>query len=396
MKITNIETFLCDGGWWPWIFVKVETDEGVVGYGECSDNRVNPYGILGCVEDIKPLLVGVDPRAVESLYWQMFRLTRPNLGGVVQKAIAGIEIALWDIKAKALGVSVSELFGGPIRDRIRVYWSHCGTYRALYPDMVRSRGIRSFADIAELGAEVVERGFTALKTNMIVPGEPASTVWTADGNATHKICKDIEQLLSTFRSAVGDGIDIALDLNFNFRMEGSAQIARAAEPFNLMWLEMDCYDPQALLAVKQSTRTSICSGESLYTMRQYKPFLDAHAMDIAMVDTAWNGFSESRRIAALADICEISVAPHNYYSHLSTLLSAHFAASVPNLKILEVDVDSVPWRDDLLTEPVEIVDGHLKLPTKPGLGADLNEREVRKRPWVPRMDSVKLQRVRGA
>lgn len=396
MKITNIEAFLCDGGWWPWIFVKVETDEGVVGYGECSDNRVNPYGILGCVEDLKPLLIGADPRAVEALYWQMHRLTRPNLGGVVQKAIAGIEIALWDIKAKALGISVSTLFGGPIRDRIRVYWSHCGTYRALYPELVGSRGIRSLADIAELGAEVVERGFTALKTNMVVPGEPASTIWTADGNATRETCRTVEQLLATFRDAVGDDVDIALDLNFNFRTEGNIRIARLAEQFDLMWLELDCYDPAALLQVKNATKTPICSGESLYTMRQYKPFLDAHAVDIAMVDVAWNGLSESRRIAALADICETPVAPHNYYSHLSTLLSAHFCASVPNLKILEIDIDSVPWRNDLLTEPLEIVGGHLVLPTRPGLGADLNEAEVRKRPWVPKADPLKLRRVRGA
>ena len=91
MKITNVEPLLCDGGWWPWIFVKVETDEGLVGWGECSDNRVNPFGVVGCVEDLKSVLIGCDPRPVESLYWQMYRLARPNLGGVVQKAIAGIE-----------------------------------------------------------------------------------------------------------------------------------------------------------------------------------------------------------------------------------------------------------------------------------------------------------------
>ncbi len=396
MKITNVEALLCDGGWWPWIFIKVQTDEGIVGYGECSDNRVNPYGIVGCVEDLKPLLVGADPSAVEALYWQMYRLTRPNLGGVVQKAIAGIEIALWDIKAKALGVTVSELFGGPIRDRIRVYWSHCGTYRALYPDMVGSMPIRSFGDIAELGAEVVERGYTALKTNMVVPGEPASTIWSADGNVTVETCRSIEKLLGTFRDAVGDTVDIALDLNFNFRADGNIRIARLVEQFDLMWLELDCYDPVALLQVRNAARTPICSGESLYTMRQYKPFLDVHAVDVAMVDVAWNGLSESRRIAALADICETPVAPHNYYSHLSTLLSAHFCAVVPNLKILEVDVDSVPWRDDLLTEPLEIKDGYLTLPKKPGLGADLNEAEVRKRPWIPKADPLKLRRVRGA
>ena len=108
----------CDGGWRPWTFVRIETDDGLVGWGECSDNR-SPYGIAGCVRDMAHLLVGQDPRPVERLYWDMLRATRQNLGGVTHKAIAGIELALWDIKAKALGVPVYELFGGPLRDRVR-------------------------------------------------------------------------------------------------------------------------------------------------------------------------------------------------------------------------------------------------------------------------------------
>lgn len=395
MKIVDVQPFLCDGGWWPWIFVKVTTDEGLVGWGECSDNRVNPYGIMGCVQDLRTLLIGADPRPVEALYGQMYRLTRPNLGGVAQKALAGIEVALWDIKAKALGVPVHVLFGGPIRDRIRVYWSHCGTYRALYPEMVGSRPLRSLADIAELGAEVVERGFTALKTNMILPGDPARTVWTTDGNASPETCRAVAALMGTFRDAVGPDVEIALDLNFNFRTEGNLQMARAVEPFDLMWLELDSYDPTALREVKSKTRTPICSGESLYTMRQYHPFLAAHAMDVAMVDVAWNGLSESRRIAALADICEISVSPHNYYSHLSTLMSAQLCAVMPNLKILEVDVDQVPWRDELLTEPLQIVDGHLVLPTRPGLGAEIDEAVLARHPWNDKSDPLKLKRIRG-
>lgn len=395
MKITNIETLLCDGGWWPWIFVKVETDEGITGWGECSDNRVNPYGICGCVEDIKPILIGMDPGACENLYWQMSRLVRPNLGGVPQKAIAGIETALWDIKAKALGISVSELFGGPVRESIRVYWSHCGTYRALYPDILGTKPLRSFEDIAELGAEAREKGYTALKTNLIVPGDPAGTIWTTDGNVTPAMCKTIEKLLAAFRTGAGEDMELGLDLNFNFRMEGNIRIARLAERFDLMWLELDSYDPKALREIRKSSRTPICSGESLYTMRGYKPYLDAHALDILMVDVVWNGFAESRRIAALADICETPVAPHNYYSHLSTLISAHYCATIPNMKILEVDVDSAPWRDDLLTIPITIKDGHLPLPKGPGWGADVNEKEARKRPWTPRADPLKLRRIRG-
>ncbi len=381
MKVTKVTPIICDGGWWPWVFAKVETDEGIVGYGECSDNRSLPRGVAGCIQDMEHILVGEDPRAVEKLYWDMYRLAQQSPGGIAQKAIAGIDVALWDIKGKALNVPVYELFGGPIRDKIRLYWSHCGTYRARYSELLGAPPLRTMQDITNLGKEVVKRGFTALKTNMVVPGDPAQVIWTTDRNINRSIVTNVERLISTFRQAVGDEIDICLDLNFNFRTEGNIAIARALEPYNLMWLEVDTHDPQALLQVKQSTKTPICSGENLYLCRGYKPFLELHAMDFAMVDVPWNGFTESRRIAALADMYEINIAPHNYYSHLSTLMSAHLCASVPNVKIMETDVDSVPWRDDIVTELPDIRDGYLFLPKKPGLGTELNEKEIAKHPW---------------
>ena len=150
MKIARVEALHCDGGWRPWTFVRIETDDGLVGWGECSDNR-SPHGIAGCVRDLAPLLVGQDPRPVERLYWDMLRATRQNLGGVTHKAMAGIELALWDIKAKALGVPVYELFGGPLRDRMRLYWSHCGTTRARMGSMLGTPPLRTYDDIAALG-----------------------------------------------------------------------------------------------------------------------------------------------------------------------------------------------------------------------------------------------------
>ena len=126
---------------------------------------------------------------------------------------------------------------------------------------------------------------------------------------------------------------------------------------------------------------SICSAECLYTMKGYKPYLEKHAMDICMIDLRWNGFIESRRVAALADMYEIMIAPHNYVSHLSTFACAQFCASVPNVKIMETDVDSVPWRDDLTTDIPEVKDGYLLLPKKPGIGTELNEKEIAKHPW---------------
>ena len=187
MKITNIETFIVDAGWRPWTFVKIETDEGITGYGECSDGRT-PRGVVGTIEDFKPMLIGSDPRAYEMRFWDMVRGSRQSPGGIAAKAIAGLELAMIDIKAKALDISVVELFGGPTREKVRVYWSHCGTSRARNADILGTPPLTSMDSIADLGREVVERGFTALKTNIVVPGEPASVYfpgllsgeWTTD------------------------------------------------------------------------------------------------------------------------------------------------------------------------------------------------------------------------
>ncbi len=382
MKITKIDTLLCDAGWRPWTYVKIQTDEGITGYGEFGGGR-NPKAIIGCIEDVAPLLVGKDPRPVEKHIAEMNWLMRNNPGGIAQKAVAGIDAALWDIKGKALGVPVYELFGGPTRNTQRLYWSHCGTSRARHADLLGLPPIRTWDDITALGKEVAARGFTAFKTNIVYPGNPSRVYDSGfiDRNASPALVRHIVKHISTFREAVGDDIDILLDTNFNFKMEGYERVAKALEPYNLLWMEIDTWDPQALLQIKQSTSTRICSCECLYTPRQYKPFFDLHAMDVAMVDVPWNGFSASKKIADFAEIYEINVAPHNYYSHLSTLMSANLCASVPNVRIMEIDVDDVPWKNDVITEPIEIKNGYLTIPSKPGWGADLNEKVIAQHPW---------------
>ena len=388
MKITNIETFIVDAGWRPWTFVKIETDAGVTGYGECSDGR-SPHGIVGTIEDLKPLLIGADPRAFEMRFWDMIRATRQSPGGIAAKAIAGIDCALIDIKAKALGISVVELFGGPTRDNVRLYWSHCGTTRARHPDVLGTPPIRSLDDISELGREVVRKGFTALKTNIVMPGEPAS-VWfggfgggqgTTDQVVTTSLLRHIEALVGTFRDAVGPDVDINLDLNFNFKPESAMRIAKVLEPFDLLWLEIDMYDPQSILQIKESTSTKICTGENLFYMREYLPYFQLRAADVFMIDVPWNGFSQSKKVGDLAEVFQLNVAPHNYYSHLATLASASLCAVLPNVRIMEIDVDDVPWKDDLATNVPEIVDGLMTVPTGLGWGTDLNEEVARDHPW---------------
>ena len=391
MKITNIETFIVDAGWRPWTFVKVETDEGVTGYGECSDGR-NPNGVVGTIKDFTPLLIGRDPRPYEMRFWDMIRGSRQSPGGIAAKAIAGIECALVDIKAKALGISVVELFGGPTRDDVRVYWSHCGSSRARNYELIGVPPLKSMDDIAALGREVVERGFTALKTNVIFPGDSASVHFggfgggpgTTDGNVTSQVLRHIETLIGTFREAVGPDVGINLDLNFNFKPEACMRIAKVLEQFDMLWLEIDMYDHEALRQIKDSTTTKICTGENLYYMREYLPYFECRAADVFMIDVPWNGFAPSKKIGDLANVFQLNVAPHNYYSHLATHMSASLCAVLPNVRIMEIDIDDVPWKDDLTTHVPDIVDGYMKIPTRPGWGTELNEEAIKAHLWPDR------------
>ncbi|MFO1350273.1 MAG: mandelate racemase/muconate lactonizing enzyme family protein [Gammaproteobacteria bacterium] len=388
MKITAIETFIVDAGWRPWTFVKVATDEGVTGYGECSDGR-SPYALVGAIEDLKPLLLGRDPRAYEMRYWDMLRGTRQSPGGIAAKAIAGIELALIDIKARALGISVVELFGGPTRDWVRLYWSHCGTSRAMHPEILGTPPLHSMADVAALGREVVEKGYTALKTNIVIPGNPARAHFDGFGGApgttdqvvSRQLLRHIETLIGTLREAVGPDVDINLDLNFNFKPEACMRIAKILEPFDLLWLEIDMYDPAAIRQIKDSTSTKICTGENLYTMRDYIPYFERHAADVFMIDVPWNGFAQSKKIGDLAEVYQLNIAPHNYYSHLATFISASLCAVLPNVRIMETDVDDVPWKDALTTRVPEVVNGQMRVPTGPGWGVELNEEALKAHAW---------------
>ncbi len=387
MKITDIETFVVDAGWRPWTFVKVETDDGVTGWGECSDGK-SPRGIVGTIEDLKPLLLGQDPRAFEARFADMIRGTRQSPGGIAAKAIAGLECAFVDIKAKALGISVTELFGGPTRDRVRLYWSHCGSSRVRHHDLLGTPPIETWDDITALGQEVVSRGFTALKTNVVMPGTQATWFSGFDGHmgpgdewAPNWLLRHIETLIGTFRDAVGPDVDLNLDLNFHFKPEACTRIARVLEPFNMHWLEIDRYDPEALLQIKQSTATKICTGENLYYMHDYLPYFELHAADVFMIDVPWNGFSQSKKVGDLAEVYQLNVAPHNYYSHLSTFMSASLCATLNNVRIMEIDIDDVPWKDDLTTAVPDIVDGYMTVPARPGWGADINEDVARAHPW---------------
>ncbi len=389
MKIDKVEMFHADAGWRPWSFIKVTTDDGLIGWSECTDSHGSPQGMAGVIKDLSPLLVGRDPRRIERLCWDMHSRTRQSPGSIIQKTIGGIENALWDIKGKALGVPVYELFGGPVREEIPLYWSHCGTSRVRAWEMVKKPQIRSYEDVKEFGKEVRASGFKALKTNIAVLGDNPYVYMPGffkshggpELNADREILAAIDKWVGVLRNAVGDDIDIAVDLNFNFKTEGYIKIGRILEQYKLIWLEIDSYDPRALRQIKDSVNTPITSCENLYGTRQYRPFFENHAMDVAAIDVIWNGFSGSKKIGDMAELYEMNISPHNYNGHLSTLISLQLCALLTNVRLAEVDVDDVPWRDELFTNLPVIESGCLKIPSTPGWGTDVNEKVLAQHPW---------------
>jgi L-alanine-DL-glutamate epimerase-like enolase superfamily enzyme len=387
VKVARLETLYCDAGWRPWIFLKATADDGAVGWAEITDSHGSPRGLGGIVEDLAPNVVGRDPRAVERIVWDLFRATRQSPGSVIQKAIGGIENALLDLKGKALGVPVYELFGGPTRDQVDVYWSHCGTTRARAWEVTGTPKLASYEDVAALGREVVERGFKAFKTNIVVPGEQPQVLMPGfqgdglDRNPSPELEAALVRLLDAFRDGTGGRAQPIVDLNFNLTAEGVLQVARALDGYGLMWLEVDAFDPVSLAAVRAGSDVPVCSGENLYTNRGFRPFFEAGAMDVASVDVIWNGFHQAKKIADLAETFEVNCAPHNYYSHLATFISAQWCAAIPNVRILEVDVDDVPWREQVTTAVPEIENGKLTIPLRPGWGADVDEDVLRAHPW---------------
>jgi galactonate dehydratase len=386
MKITAVKTFIVDGGFRPWTFVKVETDEpGLVGWGDCTDWG-SPGPIAATVQRYSEWVIGRDPMQAEPIWWNLSTASQRHIGGIASKAMAGIDSALWDIRGKVLGAPVWQLLGGQMRDKLRLYWTHCGTTRAGHAELMGLPKVETTNDLYQLCAEVIARGYTAIKTgNIRLKDQPASPpiferFASRSGEIHPATLRNIVHVIHTFREGLGPDIGIALDVAFGFKLGAAIKLAQALEPYDMMWLETETFDPGALEMIRQSTSTTICHGESLFGVQGYKPYLERYAQDIIMPDLAWNGITMGKKIADFANAYDVLVAPHNCHSPLTTLISANVMATVPNFYILELDVDDPPWRDDLLTHPFEIEDGYLKVPTRPGLGSDLIEEELLKHP----------------
>lgn len=388
MKIKSYEIFRCDAGWRLFSFLKLVTDSGPVGWSEYNESFGSP-GLSGVIENLMPSVVGMDPMEIELVNAVLATKSTQSRGGVVRQAIAAIENALLDIKGKALGVPVYQLFGGKLRDRIPVYWSHCGSYRMRNPDLCGTPAVSSYDDMARTGEEVRRKGFTACKTNiaMEVDGKlrayrPGFVVGKGfpERNWDAFIARSAAKTVEAFRAGAGPDVGIMLDTNFHFRTEGFKRIAEVVGPTGLTWLELDIHDPKSIAMIRRDAPCPIASGETLLERRDFRPYFEAYAFDTAIVDVIWNGFNESLKIASMADVYEVNVAPHNFYGHLASAISAHFCAAVPNFRIMEIDIDGVPWRDEIVDNPPVFENGDYLLPKGPGWGVEPNEAAMRRHP----------------
>ena len=388
MKVKTIETLSCDAGWRNYHFVKLTTDSGIVGWSEFDEGFRAP-GVGTVIERLATRVVGQDAGAHERIYAELYCATRPAAGGIVALAMGAIENALLDAKAKSLGVPVCQLLGGKIRDRIPVYWSHCATWRIFQPTHY-APAITHIEGVKAIGREVREKGFGALKTNLFLYdadganprgwGPGFAMPFAPELNVDRAILRNLRRHLEALREGAGPDIEILLDLNFNAKTEGCLAILRSLADFPLFWVEIDSYDPAALGYIRQHSPHPISSCETLLGLREFLPYFREQAMDVAIVDVPWNGAWQSMKIAAAAEAHEINVAPHNFYGHLCTMMNAHFAAAVPNLRVMEVDIDRIAWDHELFSHVPEFVDGHLVLPDRPGWGAEPNEAAIRARP----------------
>ena len=369
MKIAAISTRVVNARMRNWVFVKVETDQGLVGWGEAS-LEWKTRAVLGCVEDLAPLILGQDPRRIEHLYQTMYRHSFFRMGVIGMSALSGIEQACWDIFGKSLGVPVYQLLGGGVRDSIRMY-DHLGggEMNALYLQDQPER-------MAERARESVAAGYSAIKALVVPVSEPL------DGVAP---IRRAEACMAAIREAVGDGVDIMVDLHGRTTPAMAIQYGQALAPYRLFFFEEPC-PPENLSALAEVARglpgVPIATGERLVTRFQFRELFEQGACAVVQPDLCHcGGLWEARKIAAMAETSYVSVAPHNPLGPIATAAAIQFGFATPNFLIQEAIRSDVPWRDEVVTTPIRVVDGHVSLPKGPGLGIEVDEVAAARHPF---------------
>lgn len=382
MKIESIGTIVCNARMRNWIFVKVTTDQpGLIGWGEAT-LEWHTAEVVSAIDTLSQLLIGEDPRRIEHLWQMLHRQHFWHGNGVTRStAIAGIDLALWDILGKDLGVPCHQLWGGRVRDWIRTYCHLGGGLMEDFYETPVDNGKR----FAELAQHAVADGYTAFKAMAVPPTMPLEGLTPVLA---------AERCVSAMRDAVGDHIDIMIDCHARPSPAMGMQFARALEPYGLYFLEEPCWPEsvEGLAAIAAAVGTPIATGERLTHLAQFDQLFQARGCAVCQLDvTHCGGITVARRVAALAEARRISLAPHNPQGPISTAASLEFGFSQPSYIICETVTEDVPWRAEVVDSAHQIVrEGRVVYPSiRLGLGVEVSESAAGKYPFKPEA----LQRV---
>lgn len=364
MKITDIRTCIVHAHHDNWVFTKMYTDEGLTGVGESSVEG-REHAVREAIAELKRYLIGKNPFQIEKLYYVMYRDGYWGAGPILTGALSAVDGALWDIKAKALGIPVYELLGGKFRDRIRVY-ANRWFFGADTPEKLARRA-----------RDIADKGFTALKWDPFGKAE-----WSLSAKQLKETLAGVEAV----REAVGDEVDILIEGHGRFDIRTAIQVAKELEPYKPMFFEEPIMPENidGLAEVRAKSPVPIAAGERMYTKFDFRQALEKRAVDFIQPDLrVAGGILETKKIAAMAEACFIPVAPHNIHGQIGTAMSLHLVASIPNAAILEFNVEQIDWENRLLSRKFQPVDGYLPVPDEPGLGIDFDERAAEQYPFKP-------------
>lgn len=374
LEIERIETLVCHARMRNWIFVKVVTNQpGLIGWGEAT-LEWHTRGVVGAIEDLSPLLIGENPARTQHLWQMMWRQHFWHGSGIVRStAISGIDLALWDIVGKIHGVPCHQLWGGPVRDYIRLY-CHLGGGNM---EHFYETPVDNAAQFGELAQQAVADGFSAFKSMAVPPTMPLEGL---------KPIRAAESCVAAMREAVGDNIDIMVDCHARPSPAMGLQFARALEPYQLYFFEEPCWPEniESLAAINAAVSTPVATGERLTHLAAFRDLFAARGCEVCQLDlTHCGGFTEAHRIAALADAHRIALAPHNPQGPVSTAASLEFGFSQPSYIICESVHNDVPWRQDVVDEGFTVDESTrtVRPNDRPGLGIAINEAEVARHPF---------------
>jgi len=379
MQIHKVKTWLVEGIKYNWTLVKIETDDGLYGWGEATNWPGSPLVEAAC-RFVGEFILGMDARNIDFIWTKIYRdMSWLGQAGPLLSAISAIDIALWDLKGKALGVPVYELLGGTYRKQIELYANYWFIEGGHTPD-----------DYARQAREVVASGFSALKMD---PFAHVNYRYGENLRENQGLTQEQKQLavevVKAVADAVGPTVPIAIETHAFLNGPTAIEMAhRLLElNFNCMWYEEPSPPefPDSIADIRMKISLPVCVGERLHSRFMAHKVLEKRACDILMPDiTRCGGISELRKIANLAEVYNVPIAPHNPNGPLSTIASAHVMSTVPNFFRQEFMLKDVVWRDKCLSHPLPIESGYFVLPNRPGLGFDINEVEIERHPGLER------------